>query len=102
MGDVSSSGEWREERLWVLKSLEDLKEELRRQSLAAEVERKGILEKATKDIFAAHEKIRALEDAKEMKSQEASELRLKNWALIGLLSVVGTGLLELLRVALHK
>jgi hypothetical protein len=92
---TQSSGEWRAERLYVLKTIEDLKSEQRRMSESAAIERAGIIEKGVRDIQQAHDKIRALENS-------AHLLALKNWVLAGVLSTVGVVTFELLKWVFHK
>jgi hypothetical protein len=70
--------EWREERLYVLRTLEDLKGEQKRQAEASAADRAALLEKAARDISAAHEKIRRLENA-------GTTLRLKNWIMVAVI-----------------
>lgn len=77
----SISCEWREERLYVLHMIEDLKAEQRRQSEAAAVAKENVEKKAVRDINAAYDRIRALENS-------GIVMNLKNWILVGLLSVV--------------
>lgn len=86
-----TSGEWREERLYVLKSLEELKAEQRRQIEAEAVMRQTTAVKAEKDIKAAHDKIRALEGTE-----------LKNWILTAALSCAVALLFEVVRTFVHK
>jgi hypothetical protein len=88
---MDTSGEWREERLYVLKTIEDLKAEQRRQIEADAIMRQVTAVKAEKDVKAAHDKIRVLEGTK-----------LKNWILTAALSVTVALLFELLRAYLHK
>lgn len=88
---MDTSGEWKEERLYVLRTIEDLKTEQRRQIEADAVMRQITDVKAQKDIKAAHDRIRALEGTK-----------LKNWILTAALSTTVALLFELLRAYLHK
>ena len=75
-------GSWNEERMYVLKTLEELKEEQRRLMLDAAAERTMLLEKGQRDIKAAHDKIRVLEAS-------GHTLRLKNWLMTAALSGIG-------------
>jgi hypothetical protein len=93
--EVQTSGEWREERLYVLQTLEDLKTEQRRQSEQAAVTRDNLAERAQRDIKAAHDKIRNLEAS-------GGALRLKNWAMTALLSAGAAVLFEVVKSYLHK
>lgn len=86
---------WQEERLYVLRTLEDLKEESRRQSEAAAVSRETIEKRAERDIKAAHDKIRALES-------EGIGMTLKNWILTLIVGAAGAIILELARWAFAK
>lgn len=101
VSSIPTSGEWREERLYVLKTIEDLKQEQRRALEAAAVERsamaverKTAIEKGARDIKAAHDKIRTLETTD-------SASRLKLWIMTTLLSVAGAIAFEVLRAWLH-
>jgi hypothetical protein len=85
---------WFEERLYVLKTLEDTKAELKRQSESTAVERAAVLDKAARDIKAAHEKIRILES-------KGITLRLKNWLMAAALSGIGALVFELVKAVLH-
>jgi hypothetical protein len=78
--------DWREERLYVLNMIEDLKAEQRRQLEAASA-RVSVEEKAQRDIRAAHDKIRAL--------------KLKIWVMTLALSGLGTFTFELVKALLH-
>ena len=77
--DKIETSSWREERMYVLRTLEDLKHEERRHSESEAVTREYLAEKAKRDIRAAHDKIRALET-------KESALRLKNWIMVAALS----------------
>jgi hypothetical protein len=90
LSDVQTSGEWREERLYVLKTIEDLQTEQRRQSEQAAVTRASLAEKAQRDIKAAHDKIRALESS-------GGALRMKNWIMTALLSGGAAVLFEVVK-----
>jgi hypothetical protein len=94
--------EWREERLYVLNMIEDLKMEQRRQLEAAAVTRANIEEKAQKDIHSAHDKIRALEEADKETRSEDSHLRIKNWIMTGVLSAGAAVVFEVLKWVLTK
>jgi len=91
-----SSGEWREERLYVLRAIEDIRAEQRRQIEAETLMRQTIVLKAAKDITAAHEKIRALETA-------GTVLTVKNWVMATLLTTASSvAIVELVKWALHR
>lgn len=92
---MKTPGEWREERLYVLNTIEELKTEQRRQSDAAAVMRQSIEQRAMCDIKSAHDKIRALEGTR-------SYLRMKNWAMTAALSTLVAMLFELLKAYLRK
>lgn len=88
---MDTSGEWKEERLYVLKTLEDVKAEQRRQIEADAIMRQTTAVKAEKDIKAAHDKIRLLEG-----------MKLKIWILTAALSVTVALLFEFLKAYLRK
>jgi|GEM_PF-5615736 len=94
MSEPHKPGSWLEERTYILRTVEDLKAEQKRQSEAAAADRVALIEKGRKDIDAAHEKIRALQ-------HQRLALRLKNWALGGIVGFVGAGLVELFKLLLH-
>lgn len=87
---IQTSGEWREERLYVLRTIDAMQEELRSQSVAAAILSATKMAKAQKDIGQAHDKIRELEKSR-------SALRLKNWIMTAVLSFLVTVLFELLK-----
>ena len=91
---IETSGEWREERLYVLQTIQDLKEDLRKQSEAAAVERASVIEKGVRDIKEAHIKIRVLETTDQ-------RLKLKNWIMTGALSATAAVIFELFKWALN-
>jgi uncharacterized protein YggE len=93
--NVATSGQWNEERLYVLQTLEDLKKEAREEAMAAAVERAGVIAKAEKDIANAHIKIRKLEGAH-------SWQRTKLYITTAVLSVVGAIAFELFKKWLGK
>ena len=99
MSGPKTTGTWIEERLFVLRTIEDLKAEVRRIAENAATERVALLEKGARDIHAAHEKIRALESS-------TSHLRIKNWFMAAVLSGIGGLCFELVKtiveVLLHK
>jgi hypothetical protein len=76
-----TSGEWDQERLYVLRTLDDLKAEQKRLGDLAAAERAAVLEKQTRDIKAAHDKIRDLQNSKTV-------LKTKTWLLGGALAVL--------------
>lgn len=90
MNEIESKGAWFEERLYVLRTLEDLKAEQKRQSEAAAADRASLIEKGARDIKAAHDKIRALEHS-------GSTLRLKNWIMALALSGAGAVVFEVVK-----
>lgn len=90
-----SDSSWDQERLYVLRTLDDVKTEQRRQSEAAAVDRAALLEKAARDIKAAHDKIRTLESA-------GSTLRLKNWIMALALSGAGAVVFEVVKELLKR
>lgn len=94
MNRIASSGEWSEERLYVLQTVDDLKEEQRRQLQASAADRAALVEKAQRDITAAHDKIRRLESTK-------LSLTIKTWALAAALGGLFTVAIELFKLA-HK
>lgn len=89
------SGEWREERLYVLRAIEDLKAEQRRQIESEAVMQQTVTTKATKDITAAHDKIRALETAEGI-------LTIKNWVMATVLTTASSvAIFELIKWAMR-
>jgi hypothetical protein len=99
---AETSGEWREERLYVLRAIEDLKAEQRRQIEEEAVMRQVIQAKAEKDINAAHSRIRVLENASTEQTKEGGILTIKNWVMAGILSTAGVVLLEVLKWVITK
>ncbi len=87
-------GPWSEDRLWVLRSIDELKAGHLRLAESAAADRAALLEKATRDINSAHEKIRALETSR-------TSLRLKNWVMMLALSAGGALLIELVKAILQ-
>lgn len=85
---------WEQERMYVLRTLEDVKAEQKRLSEVAAVERSAMIEKAARDIKAAHDKIRTLENS-------GSTLRLKNWLLMLVLSGAGAVAFEVIKALVH-
>jgi hypothetical protein len=85
-----TTADWREERLWVLNTIEDLKTEQRRISEEAAVVRENVSKKLKKDVWEAHEKIRALELSR-------ATLRLKNWLMTLALSAAGAIAFEVIK-----
>lgn len=102
MSDVPTSGEWREERLYVLKMLEDLKAEQRRQIQDEAVMKQSLLAKAQKDIDSAHDRIRVLENASTEESKVGEILTIKNWVMAGMLSGAFVVIVEVLKWVLTK
>lgn len=99
---TESSGDWREERLYVLKTLEDLKDEQRRQIADEAFLRQGLVAKAEKDINEAHRRIRALEDSAKEESKEGSILTIKNWVMAAMLSAAGAVIFELIKWVIDR
>lgn len=91
---MTEAGEWREARLYVLKSIEDLQRDVRDMQSAAAVDREVLVAKASKDIAAAHEKIRVLESS-------AGTLRLKNWIMSLALAAAGAVTFEFVKEFIH-
>jgi hypothetical protein len=90
MNDTEARGLWQEERLYVLRTLEDLKCEQKRQAESTAADRVALLEKAARDIKAAHDKIRVLEGS-------GHSLKLKNWIMAAVLSGISVFLFELVK-----
>lgn len=84
---VETSGEWREERLWVLKELERLNNSLERKTyeIAQHEERE---ERERRDIHQAHHKIRMLEASK-------TSLNIRIWIASCTAAFLGAALIEL-------
>lgn len=104
MGEIETFTGWREERLYVLHQLDDLKVELRRLGDVIAVMRKQVEEKQVKDIQVAHDRIRkdsdrikALETERRVMSDERITIGIKNWILIAALSIAGGFALELFK-----
>jgi hypothetical protein len=91
---VITSSTWHEERLYVLRTLEDLKAEQKKQAEVTAADRASLIDRGKRDIDAAHEKIRLLE-------QEALSLKWKTWVMGALLGVFGAGCLEFVKAMLH-
>jgi hypothetical protein len=91
-----TTGEWREERLYVLRAIEDLKAEQRRQIEAEAGTHHIVAVKAAKDIGAAHDKIRALEST-------GTILTIKNWVMAtALTTITSVAIVELVKWILHQ
>lgn len=91
-----TTGEWREERLYVMRAIEDLKAEQRRQIEAEGVTHHIVAVKAAKDISAAHDKIRVLENT-------GTILTIKNWVMATVLTTASSvAIVELVKWVLHK
>lgn len=91
-----TTGEWREERLYVLRAIEDLKAEQRRQIEAEAVTHNIVAIKATRDISAAHQKIRVLENT-------GTVLTIKNWVMATVLTTASSvAIVELVKWVLRK
>jgi hypothetical protein len=84
---ADTSGEWREERLWVLRELERLNTSLERKTyeIAQHEERE---ERERRDIHQAHHKIRMLETSKE-------SLNVRVWIASCTAAFLGAALIEL-------
>jgi D-mannonate dehydratase len=95
------TAEWREERLWVLNTIEDLKTEQRKQFEAEAIRRVNVEEKGLKDIQAAHDKIRAADEKIRVLQNVKTELRLKNWIMTITLGASGAIIVELARAVLQ-
>ena len=91
---VETSGEWREERLWVLRELERLSAAVEQKAaeLAVHEDRE---EKQKVDINQAHAKIRSLENSKR-------QAQLKVWIFSGAASGLMVIVVELLKLLLAK
>jgi len=89
---VETSGEWREERLYVLRTLDRIEVELKQKTaqLAVHGDRE---EKSKQDLNEAHARIRALQGA-------ARTARLKSWAANSAAAFLGVVVVELLRFIL--
>jgi hypothetical protein len=99
---TETSGEWREERLFVLRAIDDLKAEQRRQIESEAVMRQTVVSKAEKDINAAHSRIRVLEDASKEQSKQSGILTIKNWVMAAVLSAGGVVTFELIKWVLTR
>jgi hypothetical protein len=95
MSDFDQHGDWRAERMYVLRTLDDVKTEQRRQAEVAAAERAALLEKAARDIAAAHDKIRRLE-------REGSSQQIKLWIASAALSGAFVVLFEVVKEWIHK
>lgn len=82
MIDLETFTDWREERLYVLHMIEDLKAEQRRQGEAAAVSRENVEKKLVKDLNAAYARVKALENS-------GIVMSVKNWFLMLILSAGG-------------
>jgi VIT1/CCC1 family predicted Fe2+/Mn2+ transporter len=89
---VETSGEWREERFYVLRTLDRLEGELKEKTkeIAKQEDRD---EKRRLDMNEAHARIRGLQSA-------AKTARLKSWAATGAASFLGVVVIELMRFIL--
>lgn len=87
--------DWHAERLYVLRSIEELKTEQSRMREAEQIKLQRISEKAEKDIANAHEKIRAMD-------KKIGVLSLKNWMLAAALGGASMAALEVIRWVLRK
>jgi hypothetical protein len=86
---VETSREWREERLYVLRTLDRIEVELKQKTaqLAVHGDRE---EKSKQDLNEAHARIRALQST-------ARTARLKSWGATAVASFLGVIVIELLR-----
>lgn len=100
---------WREERLYVLETIKELKSEQIRHSEEAAAARAKAEEKydretlqAKKDMREAHDKIRSME--KEVRTLERAKmvLLLKNWVQRLALGAVGAGAVELIKALVKE
>lgn len=101
MSVTPTSGDWREERLYVLKTIEDLKAEQRRLSEAAAIAHEVVEKKAQHDIREAHDKIRVSEGKIKTLQDDRVMLRLKVWIMTVTLSAGAAVLYELAKAFLH-
>lgn len=95
MNPPTSFGSWNEERLYVLRTLEEVRDEQKKQIAEMAAERSAMLVKGQKDIQAAHDKIRVLESSGHQLEMKKHKLEIKNWLMAALLSGVGLSLVEL-------
>lgn len=86
---VETSGEWREERLYVLRTLERLEYESKQkiEQIAKHEDRE---EKYRKDLNEAHTRIRALQAS-------IRTARVKSWAATAAASFLGVVVIELMK-----
>ena len=86
---VESSGEWREERIWVLNEIERINLELTSKTAELAVCRDHE-ERHLKDIHAAHARIRELQAV-------VRTARLKSWAATSVAAFLGVVVIELMK-----
>lgn len=86
---AETSGEWREERFYVLRTLERLEGELNKktEAIAKHEDRE---EKYRKDLNEAHSRIRALQAT-------VKSARVKSWAATAAATFLGVVVIELLK-----
>ena len=89
---VETSGEWREERFYVLRTLDRLESESK-QKTAEIAKHEDREERQRKDLNEAHARIRSLQAS-------AKNARLKSWAANGAAAFLGVVVIELLRFIL--
>lgn len=92
---VDTSGEWREERLFVLREIERLDRSSNERAAEMAIYRDRVEGKQKQDIDQAHAKIRTLQQSK-------INANLKVWATSAAASFLGILVIELLRIVLKK
>jgi hypothetical protein len=92
---IQGIGSWEQEGLWVMRSIDELHQEQRRQGEAAAVTIRGDLAKAKTDLDALHNKIRDLEAIR-------VTLVIRNWLQTGGLAIALVVMIELLRFVLKS
>ena len=85
---IPAFGTYDQERLYILRTLDQLEIEVRQLSEDAAVDREGKLAKAEKDVHALGAKVRTLENQRSM-------LTIKEWIKTSLLTGAGVVLIEL-------
>jgi hypothetical protein len=91
---IQTSGEWKEERLFVLHELDRINEENKILRTKVAVLENKIDGKGKQDMDQAHRKIRDLE-------AKVKNARLKTWAAISAASFLATVVLQLVRYVLR-
>ena len=90
-GTIRGVGTWEQEGLWVLRSLDELREDVRRQHEAQAVTIQADLAKAQADLNALHSKMRTLET-------QRVALVTRNWVTTAALSAAVALIFELLKI----